>query len=71
MEEVRENFKKRAEEVHARFWELKKEYDLLRKNISAPHRLQQLQEDLKNAQRELQQVCQMWRMSVVTQLSAA
>lgn len=70
MEEVRENFKKRAEEVHARFWELKKEYDHLRKNISAPQRLQQLQDDLKNAQRELQQVCQMWRMSVVTQLSA-
>ncbi len=66
MEGAVENFKKRAEEVHARFWELKSEYDQLRKSITTPQRIQQLQKDLRQAQKELQQVCQMWKRTMAS-----
>ncbi|MBY0384245.1 fatty acid desaturase, partial [bacterium] len=66
LEDVLEKFKNRAEEVHARFWQLKKEYDLMRENFSTPQRLQQLKRDLRSAQKELRQVCRLWQMCLVS-----
>jgi stearoyl-CoA desaturase (Delta-9 desaturase) len=61
VEWILENFKKRAEEANQRFWQLHRDYETIKNGFSAPQQIQQLRVDLRQAQKDLEQICNQWK----------